>query len=123
MPFAELARQAYSFLQGAGFKLVQEGSERLRYEGEHSFVAIGWENRSGEINVFIGLRSMNGVPEDAFSLTDILRMQDADVPERKMPFQVKENRLAPCLQKLAEDTQAYALPALACDRRFFRRLE
>lgn len=41
-----------------------------------------------------------------------------------MPFQVTdEGKLGPFLEKLAEDTQAHAQPALAGDRMFFRRLK
>jgi len=124
MRFAEAAKQAFSFLEHANFRLAQTGPARLQYETAQSFVTIEWDARSGELNVFVGLQPRKGEAADAFSLTDVLAMQGIDVPERKMPFQVaEESRLRPFLEKLAEDTQVNAQPALAGDRMFFRRLQ
>jgi hypothetical protein len=51
-------------------------------------------------------------------------MEGVDVPERRMPFQVADEcKLGPFLEKLADDTRAYAQPALAGDRMFLRRLK
>jgi hypothetical protein len=124
MEFSKTARQAFMFLEKAGFKLAQHGSTRLLYESSQSIVVVEWDTRSGEIEVFIGLRSAKVEKQETFSLCDILNMQSLDVPERKRPFQVAdENLLVSFLEKLAEDTRAYAQPALTGDRMFFRRLE
>lgn len=100
--FTDMAKQAFSFLEDAGFRLSHADAARLQYETAQVFVTIEWDARSGETNVFVGLKSKKGEPPDAFSLSDLLGMQDVDVPERKMPFQVaEENRLGPFLEKLA----------------------
>jgi len=76
------------------------------------------------MNVFVGPQPRKGEPPEAFSLSDLLAMQDVDVPERKMPCQVTdEDRLGPLLEKLAEDTRIHAQPAIAGDRMFFHRLK
>ena len=119
-----MAKQAFSFLEDAGFHLVQSNPNELQYETDRAFVTIDWDARSGELDVFIGLQPKKGKRQDAFSLTDLLRMEDVKVPERKMPFQVaEENRLGPFLEKLAEDMRTHSQPALAGDRMYFRRLE
>lgn len=123
MLFADVAQEVFSFLESAGFKLVERGSARLQYETDRSVVIVEWDNRSGEINVFIGLQPKKGEQQEAFSLSDLLNMQNVEVPERKMPFQIAdEKRLAPFLKKLSEEMLFYAQPALAGDRMFFRRL-
>jgi hypothetical protein len=122
--FVELTQQAFSFLEGVGFRLTQCDPTRLQYESAQTFVAVEWDARSGELNVFIGLQPRQGEVRDAFSLRDLLAMENVDVPERKMPFQVAEEiKLGPFLGKMAEDTRAHARLALAGDRMFFRRLE
>lgn len=124
MRFPDMARQAFSFLEDAGFHLIQRDPARLQYETDQAVVTIEWDARSGEMNVFIGLQPRKGEPLDAFSLSDLLGMQGVDVPERKMPIQVAdESRLGPFLEKLAEDTRVHAQPALAGDRMFFHRLK
>ena len=90
---------------------------QVRYETGKVFVEITWDRRSGEINEFIGLTPRKGECEDGLSLSDLLAMEGADRPESKMPFQVYDNhRLQPFVEKLAEDTRAFAQPALAGDR-------
>jgi hypothetical protein len=122
--FSDIVRRTFSFLEEAGFRCLQLGPTLLRYEAENVFVTITWDPRSGEIGEFIGLRPRKGEREDGFSLSDLLAMEGADLPERKMPFQVAdESRLGPFIEKLAEDTSAFARPALAGDRMYFRRLK
>jgi hypothetical protein len=124
MQFADIAQDAFSFLKQLGFKLVQRDSERLQYETDQSIVVVEWDTRSGEINVFVGLQPKMSERQDMFSLNDLLNMLNEDAAKRKTPYQVaEENRLAPFLWKLAEDTRVHAQPALAGDRMFFRRLE
>jgi hypothetical protein len=121
--FADEVARAFSFLEDAGFRLVNRDAARLQYKTDKVFVTVEWDPRSGEINVFIGRQPRNDEPRDAFSLRDLLAMQDVRVPERRMPFQVsEEGRLGPFLEKLAEDMRKYGQPALAGDRVFFRRL-
>jgi hypothetical protein len=124
MRFGKAAAQAFSFLERTGFRLTQSGPARLQYETAQAFVAIEWDARSGELNVFFGLQPKKGETRDAFSLRDLLAIENVDVPERKMPFQVgEETKLRPFLDKMAEDTRVHAQLALAGDRMFFLRLE
>lgn len=124
MQFRDRAQQAFSFLERAGFRLVERTPARLDYETAQAFVTIEWDARSGELNVFVGPQPREGEVRNAFSLTDLLAMDGVDVPERKMPFQVaEENKLGPFLDKLANDTQTYAQPALVGDPTFYRRLK
>jgi hypothetical protein len=123
MRFAEATKEAFSFLEGAGFRLTESDPVRVRYESRRAFVTIDWERPSGELNVFLGLHPRKGEESEAFSLSDLLSMQNVDVPERKMPFQVaEEGKLKPFIDKLADDTRSHAQPALTGDRIFFRRL-
>jgi hypothetical protein len=124
MQFSDAAMRAFSFLEGAGFRLVQRDRDQLRYETAEVLVTIEWDARSGELNVFFGLQPRKGEQPDALSLRDLLGMEGVDVPERTMPFQVaEESQLRPFLDKLAEDTRVHAQPALAGDRMFFHRLQ
>jgi hypothetical protein len=121
MRFVDAAKQAFSFMQDAGFRLTQDSPARLQYETALVVVAIEWDARSGELDVLIGLQPKKGERRDAFSLTDLLAMEN--VPERRMPFQVAdESKLAPFLERLATDTRANAQSALAGDRMYFWRL-
>lgn len=122
MRFSDAAKRAFSFLEDAGFRLLQ-GDRELQYETAQAFVTVEWDTRSGELNVFFGLQPKKSEQLGAFSLSDLLGMQGVDVPEGKMPFQVAdESQVGPFLEKLAEDTRIHAQPALVGDRMFFRRL-
>lgn len=123
MRFVDAARHAFSFMEDAGFRLTQSGPARLQYETVLVVVTIEWDARSGELDVLVGLQPEKGEARDAFSLADLLAMENVDVLERKMPFQViEESKLGPFLERLAADTQANAQPALDGDRMYFRRL-
>jgi len=123
MRFAEAAKQAFSFLERAGFRLTESDPAQLKYESVQVFVTIEWDVRSGELEVFLSLQPRKGKARDSFSLRDLLGMEGVDAPERKMPFQVaEEGKLKPFIDKLAEDTRRHAQPALAGDRMYFRRL-
>lgn len=120
--FIDMAKESFSFLEGAGFRLVRIEAGHLRYESPSSVVVIDWDARSGELEAFIGLRSSAGQPQDTHSLTDIFGMEG--VPDRKRPSQVAdENRLQPFVDQLADDLRVHAQRALVGDRMFFRRLE
>jgi hypothetical protein len=122
--FADAVAHAFSFLEDSGYRRVEQGATRIRYETDRVFVAIDWDPRSGELNAFLGLQPTKGEQPDGFSLTDLLRMENVDVPERNMPFQVAdETQLGPFLTRLAEDIRAHAQAALAGDRMFFHRLK
>jgi hypothetical protein len=122
--FTDMAKKAFSFLEGAGFRLSHADATQLQYETARVIVTIEWDARSGDMDASVGLQPGKGERQDAFSLSVLLGLQGADLPERKMPFQVaEENRLGPFLEKLADDMRAHAQPALAGDRMFFRRLK
>jgi hypothetical protein len=122
--FPDMAKSAFAFLDDAGFRLVHCEQRALRYETAQVFVAIEWDARSGELNVYLGLQPKNGERADAFSLDDLLGMEQMGRPSRSMPFQVAdESRLEPFLKELATEMRAHAVPALDGDRMYFRRLE
>ena len=122
--FTDMAKRAFSFLEDKGFRLVHSESGTLRYESSQVFVAVEWDARSGELNVYLGLQPKKGQRAEAFSLNDLLGMEQAGNPDGNMPFQVAdESRLEPFLEELATNLRAHAAPALHGDRMFFRRLE
>lgn len=59
--FPDLAKQVFSFLEGAGFRLTQINAGQLRYESAQSVVDIGWDARSGELEAFLGLHPQTGL--------------------------------------------------------------
>lgn len=122
--FPDIAKQAFSFLENVGYVLTERDANCLQCEAERTLITVNRDPRSGEINVMFGLKAGKSQETDAFSLTDLLRMEDVDVPERKMPFQVyEESELPLFLNQLAKDIQLYAKHALAGDRMYFRRLQ
>jgi hypothetical protein len=122
-PFSDFAQRVFSFLEDAGFRLSERSAERLRYETAQVFLMVDRDPRDGALDVYIGLQPKKGEPRDDFSLTTLLAMEAADVPEARMPFQVfDQSKIGPFLERLAHDTKTYAQPALAGDRMFFHRL-
>jgi len=122
--FADMTRKTLSFLESTGFRLTHSDPAQLQYESAATSVTIEWDARSGELNVFFGLQPRKGEVCDAFSLRDLLAMENADVPNRKIPFQVaEEGKIGPFLDEMAADIRVHGQLALAGDRTFFRRLE
>jgi hypothetical protein len=124
MHFPDMAMQAFAFLERAGFRLTRRDPACLEYETPQTFVTIEWDSRIGELNAHIGLRSKKGQAGAAFSLTDLLSMEQIELPARTMPPQIsEESRLKPFLDRLADDMRVYAQSALAGNPMFFRRME
>jgi hypothetical protein len=121
--FSDYVEEAFSFLMESGFRLVVHTATEMRYESSRVFVAVEWDPRSGELNVFFGLQPTRGEP-DRIALGDLLGMEAVDVPERRIPFQVAdEAQLRPFVTNLAEDMRNHGQPALSGDRMFYRRLK
>jgi hypothetical protein len=122
--FGEVARKAFSFLEGLGFRIARDEPTYLLYETTEVFVSIAWDPRLGELNVSLGRRPRTNEPADTFLLEDLLAMKGLAQPERRMPFQVADvHRLQPFVCKLADELQLHAQPALAGDQMFFHRLK
>lgn len=121
--FTEMAKRAFSFLEDEGFRLVRSESRALRYENCEVFVAVEWDARSGELNAYLGLQPKKGHRADAFSLNDLLGMEQAGNPGSMPPQVADESRLEPFLEELATKMRTHAAPALDGDRMYFRRLE
>jgi len=121
--YAELAKQAFSFLEGAGFRLTRSDPNQVQYESDKSFVAASWDSRSGELDAFVGLLPRTGRPQEEYSIVDV--MGAAGVPEVdcKMAQVGDVGRLGPFVDKLAADLRSYGQLALSGDRMYFRRLE
>jgi hypothetical protein len=79
--FFDVAKQAFSFLERTGFSLTQGGPSQLQYETTQVFVTIGWDARSGELNVFVGFQPRKAEARNAFSMTDLLALEGVDIPE------------------------------------------
>ncbi len=104
-----------------GYRCVESEQNYLQYETNQIFAAIKWDPRSGELDFYVGLRKESPY---SYSLTDILAMENAGVPEQRHPFQVADkNKLEPFIKKLADDASKYARPALAGNLMFFRRMK
>jgi len=121
--FSEMAMQAFSFLEDAGFRCTKNAPSLLCYESDLSFVTVSWDARSGELDASIGLLPQTGQVQDGYSIADVLGF--AGLPEsNSKPAQVADmSRLEPFIATLAKNVYTYAQPALAGDRVYFRELE
>jgi len=120
--FSELAKGAFSFLEDAGYRLTRTDAAEVQYESQKAFLVVTWDARSGELDALVGLLPRSGKAMDEYSLADV--MAAAGVPASDCELnQISEERLGPFLGQLAEKLRTYALPAIAGDRMYFRRLE
>jgi hypothetical protein len=121
--FLEMAIQAFSFLEDAGFRCTKNAPSLLCYESDLSFVTVSWDARSGELDASIGLLPQTGQVQDGYSIADVLGF--AGLPEsNSRPAQVADiSRLEPFVATLANNVYTYAQPALAGDRGYFQELE
>ena len=121
--FVEMAKRAFSFLGGAGFRLTKSEAGQVQYESDRSFVAVSWDSRSGELDALVGLLPRTGKAQDEYSLADIMGVAGVSASDCKLTQVADEGRLGPLVEKLATDLCTHAQPALAGDRMYFRRLE
>jgi hypothetical protein len=121
--FPDMAQQAFSFLEGAGFRLTKSEPGQVQYESDKSFVVASWDPRSGELEAFVGLLPRTGRAQDEYSLTDVMGVADVPASDCKPAQVADEGRLAPFVDKLATDLRSHGQPALVGDRMYFRRLE
>jgi len=121
--FQAEAERAFQFLCDAGFTITDRAANALHYENARSFVTISWDPRSGELNLYVGIGRDTGEPNDRFTLTDLLAMEKADLPEASRPFQVAdEGALRGCIERLANDLRLYGQPVMTADPMYFRCL-
>ena len=124
MHFPDMAMQAFSFLERAGFRLTRTSPDCLEYETAQTFVTIYWDSRIGELDAHVGQRSKKGQPGGGFSLTDLLAMEHIELPARAIPPQIiEEGQLKTVLDRMADDMRTYAQSALGGDPMFFRRMD
>jgi hypothetical protein len=121
--FVEMAIRAFSFLEGAGFRLTKSEPGQVQYESGKSFVVACWDSRAGELDAFVGLLPRTGRAQDEYSLADVMGLADAPASDCKLAQVADEGRLGPFVEKLASDLRSHGQPALAGDRMYFRRLE
>ncbi|SFW11666.1 hypothetical protein [Nitrosovibrio sp. Nv17] len=122
--FIGIVNQAFSFLNDAGFCFTKNKAGQSQYETDKCIVIIKRDIRSGGLEVFVGPRLEINQTQNLYSLTDILDMQGVLPRNRRMSFQIAdEKRLRPFVDQLAREVEAHAQPALAGDRMFFRRLK
>lgn len=123
-PFQITTSDKFSFLEGHGFTLVRDESSSMRYESTKSFVVIDRDYRSGEMNVWFGLRPNDDANEERISLTDLLRMENATSPIAVKPYEVySEKEIAPFVEEMAKETQTYAGHALEGKPEYFSQLK
>lgn len=119
MRFTEIAKREFSFLESAGFSLVECSSTELLYQSEAVSVAVRRDPRDGEVDVYFAPHPNNERTEH--SLTALLALEG--IARERRPFQVyDESLLGPFLEKLAAETQTVAARLLQGDRMAFRRL-
>jgi hypothetical protein len=121
--FSEMVSQAFSFLEDAGFRRTEANRFFVVYESARSFVSIGWDQRSGELNAHIGLSPRTERARDQYSIADVLEAAGLPLAECKPAQIYDEYRLAPFVMKLAESLRAHSELALVGDRQYFCRLE
>lgn len=120
--FQNVTKEAFSFLENRGFHIADDSTSCVQYEAGRVFVRIDWDRRSGEINVFVGIKPSSSRALDAFSLVDILEMEGL-ASEQKAPFQVAdESKLPFFIGALATSVRLHASSALSGDLMYFRRL-
>jgi hypothetical protein len=119
-----MVRQAFSFLESAGFKLEQcDPGRRVRYRSTRAIVDVEWVVRSGDVDVYFALPPQEGERDQFYALDDLLRMEHVEDRTPRRPFDIpEEDSIAPFIEKLAEETRKHAQPALAGDPVFFGRL-
>lgn len=113
----------FSFLEGRGFQLVKDEPASIRYESDTSYVIVDRDYRSGEMNVWFGLKAESGGREIRFSLTDLLAMEKSSSHIATKPYEVySDKELAPFVEEMARETQTHASMALDGDQEYFQRL-
>lgn len=122
-PFQTAVRKTFIFLEQRGFKVVAEGPAVCRYESTKAIVGVDRDHRSGEMNVWFGLRAKDGAKEANFSLTDLLAMERVASPLATKPYEVySDEEIGPFVEDMAKSTEIYAGHALEGDEAYFRKL-
>jgi hypothetical protein len=123
--FAEAASSAFNFLlEDFSFKCVKQDVTFVRFESNRTFVNVYHGRKSFELNVEIGeLIAYRGLPENPFTIGEILDLVNAKEAINYHPYQV---HTAASVQKflfeLAKVVKEFAIPAIAGDQLFFQRL-
>jgi len=120
--FAELAKNAFFFLESVRFRLAKSEPGWVSYESHRASVDVIWDARSGELDAYVGLLPRTGQSHETYSLADVRGVDGVPESELRTP-QVAEDRLGPFVQKLAADLRTHAQAALGGDPTYFRRLE
>jgi len=121
--FSELAKRAFSFLEEAGYRLTRTELAEVQYESHKAFVVVTWDPRSGELDALVGLLPRSGTAIDEYSLADVMAADGVPASDCEITQVSEEERLGSSLEQLAAKLRTHALPALAGDRMYFRRLE
>jgi hypothetical protein len=116
-----MVQRAFSFLEQAGFRQSESAPGLVTFESDRSFLIVSWSSRSGELDAFIGLTPRTGLPQDQYSLADV--MKAAGLPDCKPAQVADESRLEPFIAMLADNVRTHAQAGLKGERMYFRRLE
>ena len=116
---------AFEFLvEDFSFACVKRDMTYVRYESNVAFVNIYHGRASFELNVEIGERVGQGsVPENSFTIGDILYLANRKIAETYRPYQVTNpESVKKFVNELAHLVKDYAMPALQGDHAFLQRV-
>jgi hypothetical protein len=123
--FPAIVISAFEFLvKDFSFSCVKRDATYVRYESSAAFVNIYHGRASFELNVEIGERVVDGrVPENSFTIGDILYFVNPQIAEDYRPYQVTNTEsVRKFVNELAHLVKDYATPALQGDHAFLQRV-
>jgi hypothetical protein len=123
--FTEAVMSAFKFLvEEFSFTCVRHDVTFVRFESDSVFVNVYHGRISFELNVEIGELMVGGVlPENPFTIGEILHLVDPEEAANYRPFQVHTlESVKKFVLELARLVKKYAIPALIGERDFFQRV-
>jgi hypothetical protein len=121
--FPEAVKSSFKFLvDDFSFRCVREDATFVRFESNVVFVNVYHGRISFELNVEIG-ELAEGLPENPFTIGEILHLVNAKEAANYRPFQVHTfDSVKKFVSEIARLTKEYASPPLSGDHMFFHRL-
>jgi hypothetical protein len=129
--FEEEVLDSFSFLRTEfGFRVVESELTRVRYESDKVFVNVYHGRSSYELGCEIGLFHEHGnanaevIPENAYSIWEIARMQSAPKITKHTFYQAStRDTIGQLVPRLADLLRTWGEPALSGDPAFYQTLE
>jgi hypothetical protein len=122
--FAAAVNSAFKFLvDDFDFRSVREDVTIVRFESNSVFVIVYHGRVSFELNVEIGELTHGVVPENPFTIEDILYLVNSKEAANYRPYQVRTfDSVKRFVSEIARLTKDYATSALKGDQYFFKQL-